>query len=110
MASNLIVTTGDDHEANLTVEIGADKAYPHILLPTGWSLFVTIREGVPLQFTHIIDGEVGRHRSPEIVRNRAFVERVIGAKKDYLILSNIGFLSVHHIYTVFRIVVIIAAL
>ena len=72
-------------------------------------MFVTIRGGVPPQFTHTIDGEIGKHRSPEIV-NRAFVERDIRAKKDYLILSNIGFLSVHHIYTVFRIVVIIAAL
>lgn len=71
---------------------------------------IRARGNLPPRFIHTIHGDEHRHRSPKIARSRAVVERAIGAMKDYLILSNIPFLSVQPIDTIFRIVVIVAAL
>jgi hypothetical protein len=117
-----------------TFSIGGDKAYPHILLPKGWSLFITMtsEEEESIQqaneanlrsmevfeernirlptFLHTINGDAARHRTPEIARSRAVVERVINAIKDFLILTNIAFISKQKVHFVFKMVVIIAAI
>jgi len=121
-------------EDDYTFAIGGDKAYPHISLVDGWSLFVTMTAGsddaikeaesatassaevmsqqgldIP-NFIHNINDNKQHHRHPKIARPRSVVERVIGAMKSYQILTNITFISKQKTYTVFKLIVIVAAL
>jgi len=117
-----------------TFSIGGDKAYPHVLLPKGWSLFLTktseeeesieqaneankrsaevferCSQSQPT-FVHTINGDLACHRTPEIAQSRAVVERVIKAIKAFLILMNISFLSQQEVHFVYKMIVVVAAI
>lgn len=66
-------------------------------------------EDIP-QYIHTIDGEIQRHRCPQVARSRAVVERVIGAMKDFLILSNVPWISRQNFAFIFQLVVVIGAI
>jgi hypothetical protein len=113
--------------------IGGDKAYPKILLPFGWHLYVTATAG---EEDSILEADAGRRETedimrergedttdlfneddgdfrnmtPEIARPRGVVERVIGAMKDFRILGNVAFLSQQDYRTIFMTLVVIAGL
>ncbi len=125
---------GDDLISAFTYAIGGDKAYPHILFPCGWSLFVTMtseeetavqeaekanrERGEILQshersvtfVNHTIKGDESRHRCQEIARSHSVVECVIRVMKSFLILSNISWVSKQTVDFVYRTVITIAAL
>lgn len=109
----------------MTLCIGGDKAYPNIVLPDSWHLYVTMSAEDPnvcnnisitmckynllvhdiLKLTFQNDNgkpkskktknpNIGvRHRSPEIAKWRAVVERSIGAIKKWKILECEHYLS-----------------
>ena len=91
-------------EQNEEFCISGDKAYPRILLPSSWQLYVTMTaeheaisevdiedNGAASAFN--IDNDERRFKSPEIAKFRSVVERVIGAIKSFKILLNVPFMS-----------------
>jgi hypothetical protein len=103
------------------LSLGGDKAYPRIELPKDWDLYVTMTaeedntkgdkdnhmvldtnndnvNDMGSEKTHddMSDHDVSndnRHRTPEIAKWRAVVERSIGSIKRWKILDNVAFLS-----------------
>jgi hypothetical protein len=125
---------GADLDEKMVFCLGGDKAYPYILLPNGWKLFVTMTSGevishqeaeeateatreifgnrsqmVP-EFVHHINDDPRRKRCPLIAKSRSVVERVIGAMKEYKILENVPYISRQQINHVYMLVVVIAGL
>ena len=114
--------------------IGGDKAYPHIRIPKDWELFVTMtaaeKEAIKeaeqasidsnelfaqrnldqIEYVHNINEDVKRHRCPKIAKSRSVVERVIGAMKDYRLLTSVSFISKESGKHVYMLVVVVAAL
>ena len=108
-----------------------DKAYPLILLPSGWHLHVTMtakeddvdvqkgvkesekyleKKGESRKFVHTIADDPKRYRTPEIALDRAVVERVIQAIKSWKWLANVPWLSKQNQRDVYVLVVVIAAI
>ena len=126
----------EEEEKRYTFALGGDKAYPQILLPKGWSLYVTSTAGekeakkeanegrektteerqangmeIPVFFRNgETDDEKKRSMMPEIARPRGVVERVIGAMKRFMMLLNVPFLSQQDYRTLFMLVVVVAGI
>lgn len=101
--------------------ISGDKAYPGINLPDDWHLYVTMTAEVGVQEKqdredetnaelYNIEGDNRRHKSPEIAQYRSVVERVIGAMKDFKILTNIALMSQTPVIEIYKYITIIAAI
>uniref|UniRef100_A0A7S4U6J5 Uncharacterized protein n=1 Tax=Paramoeba aestuarina TaxID=180227 RepID=A0A7S4U6J5_9EUKA len=126
----------EEEEKKYTFALGGDKAYPQILLPKGWSLYVTSTAGeeeaekeanegrektteamqangieIPVFFRKVEkDDEGKRNMMPEIARPRGVVERVIGAMKRFALLLNVPYLSQQEYRTLFILVVVVAGI
>ena len=80
--------------------VGGDKAYPEIVLPSDWHVYVTmtaeyqaLETSDPATSAYLINDDPRRHKTPELAKYRAVVERVIGAMKKFKILLNVEFIS-----------------
>jgi hypothetical protein len=127
-----IAKTLQDIPLEVFFAIGGDKAYPFILLPNGWYLYVTAssseedaqkeaKEGQ--EATEKALGKLGgdrpvfnkddekmRNLTPDIARPRGVVERVIGAMKDFHLLLNVPFLSRQNYRKVVILIFVVAAI
>jgi hypothetical protein len=88
-------------ERDYTLCVGGDKAYPEIILPADWHVYVTMTaehqaiesEPSDQSSAYLINNDRRRHKSPELAKYRAVVERVIGAMKKFKILLNVEYVS-----------------
>lgn len=86
-----------------TLCVGGDKAYPEIDLPSDWHVYVTMtaehqaiesdKSSDQSSAQFLINNDNRRHKSPELAKYRAVVERVIGAMKKFKILLNVEYIS-----------------